>query len=221
VGGLDPDVEAARRYEEWYEAGFGRRADSVERRLLSRHLRHFRGTRSLLEVGSGTGHFADLWADAGLDATGIDMAPDRVAFSRHCRPTFPVIRGDAVALPFRERTFDIVALITTLEFISSPATALEEAARVARRGLLVGVLNSWSPVAWWRRLRVMKSYQCARFFSPRGLQRLTGHLGRRESSLRWSTGLYACSWLDGIDGLPFGAFLVMSVRFEEENERCS
>ena len=214
---LESGMEAACRYEEWYETGFGRRADYVERRLLSRYLSEFGSARSLLEVGSGTGHFADLWAGAGLDATGIDMAPDRLAFSRRHRPTFPVIRGDALTLPFRERSFDIVALITALEFVSSPVAALEEAARVARQGLLIGALNRWSLVAWWRRLRAAQSYRGARFFTSRELQRLVRRLHERKPTLQWRTRLYPFPWLDGIGALPFGAFVMMSVRFREES----
>jgi len=216
MSGPNSDPEAARRYEEWYETGFGRRADAVERRLLGRHLEDFEGARSLLEIGCGTGHFADLWAASELCSTGIDLAPDRLGFSRRTRPSFPVVRGEALRLPFRDRSFDVAALVTALEFMSPPAAAVEEAARVARRGLLIGALNRWSPVAWWRRLRVASSYGGAGFFSPRELKRLAVRLEDRAPLVRWRTGLYPCSCFDGVTGLPFGAFVVMSVRFRTD-----
>jgi len=215
-------VDAALRYEAWYEVGFGRRADAVERRLLSGHLSAFGRGGLLLEIGSGTGHFADLWADAGYRAVGLDLAAERLGFSRQRRPAFSVVRGNALALPFRDDSFDVVAMVTALEFITPPLAALEEAARVARRGLLIGALNRWSPVAWWRRGRPWwqrgrrpSSYAGAGFFSPWGLERLVKRLGKREAAVRWQTGLYPVSWLDGVTALPFGAFVVMSVRFDK------
>ena len=180
-------------------------------------------TGSLLEVGSGTGHFADLWADAGLEAVGVDLAQDRLRFSLQRRPAFSVVRGNALALPFPDDSFDVVALVTALEFIAPPRAALEEAARVARRGLLIGALNRWSPVAWWRRGRAWwqrgrrpSSYEGAGFFSPWGLERLARHVGKSQQAVRWQTGLYPVSWLDGVTMLPLGAFVVMSVRFDKE-----
>jgi len=217
MSGPNSDPEAVRRYEEWYETGFGRRADAVERRLLGRHLEGFGGARSLLEIGCGTGHFADLWAGSGLRSTGIDLAPDHLGFSRRTRPSFPVVRGDALRLPFRDRSFDVAALVTALEFMSPPAAAVEEAARVARRGLLIGALNRWSPVAWWRRFRVASSYGGAGFFSPRELKRLAERLEDRSPAIRWHTGLYPWPWSDEVDALPFGAFVVMSVRFSADD----
>jgi len=216
----DATPEAAGRYEAWYETGFGQRADALERRLLSGHLAEFGPRGSLLDVGSGTGHFADLWAEAGFQAAGVDPAADRLGFSVRCRPGFPVVRGDALALPFRDGSFDVVAMVTALEFITPPLAALEEAARVARRGVLIGALNSWSPVAWWRRVRAWwgrrpSSYQGAGFFSPRDLERLAGRLAGREPAVRWRTGLYPVSWLDGVTALPFGAFVTVSIRFDK------
>jgi len=211
------DLAAARRYESWYETPFGRRADAIERGLLTDRLSEFRGARTLLEVGSGTGHFADLWAEAGLDAVGIDVAIDRLLFSRGGRPAFPVARGNALVLPFGDDSFDIVAMVTALEFIDPPLEALSEAIRVARRGFIVGALNRWSPVAWWRHGRMASSYGGTGFFSPRSLVRLAGRLGLRDPVIRWRTGLYPVSWLDGLTGLPFGAFVVMSVSLDKES----
>ena len=219
----EPGFKAARRYEAWYETGFGQRADAVERRLLSRQLAAFGRTGSLLEIGSGTGHFADLWADAGFEAVGLDLDVGRLSYSRRCRNGFPAICGNALSLPFRDGSFDVVAMVTALEFITPPVAALEEAARVARRGLLIGALNRWSPVAWWRRGRAWwqrgrrpSSYEGAGFFSPRELGRLVRRLREREAVVRWQTSLYPVAWLDAVTALPFGAFVVMSVRFDKE-----
>lgn len=220
----DPGLLAAARYDEWYSRGFGRRADLVGRRLLSDALRAIQPVRSLLEVGSGTGHFADLWQETGLRAVGVDIARDRLRYSRLQRSEFPVVLGDATALPFQDASVDIVVLVTALEFIVPPSRALEEAARVARRGIVIGTLNSWSPVAWWRGLRQFpgrrgrSSYEGAGFFSPLELGKLVRAAVPVNTRIQWRTGLYPVSWLDRVTVLPIGAFTVMTVAFWKEGK---
>lgn len=220
----DLDLLAARKYEAWYTRGFGRRADLIERRLLSEALRSFRQAGSLLEVGSGTGHFADLWHEAGLHAAGVDLARDRLKLSRHRNPAFPVVLGDATSLPFQDNSYDLVALVTALEFIELPLRALEEATRVARSGLLIGTLNRWSPVTCWRRMRQVlrrrrrSSYEGAGFFSPPELEKMVRVVVPETTRVRWCTGLYPVPWLDGVTTLPLGAFIVMTAVLGKEGE---
>ena len=52
-----------------------------------------------------------------------------------------LVRGAGEALPFADRSFDFVTLITSLEFIPDPARAVREALRVARCRVAVAVLN--------------------------------------------------------------------------------
>ena len=59
--------------------------------------------------------------------------------------------GDGHELPFRDLSFDVITIITTLEFVTSPSRVLEEAVRVARRGVLIGALNRTSRLG--RKLR--------------------------------------------------------------------
>jgi ubiquinone/menaquinone biosynthesis C-methylase UbiE len=54
------------------------------------------------------------------------------------------VHSDALALPFWSAAFVLVALITTLEFVSDPIQALGEALRVCWQGLFLGALNRQS-----------------------------------------------------------------------------
>jgi len=211
-----PDLQQVKRYEAWFSSPFGRRADRVEKEILRGLLSDFAECRSLLDVGCGTGHFTDWFADLGLSGVGLDRAPSMLSFARDRRPDIPFLLGDATRLPFGEAAFDVVALVTVLEFLDSPEAALQEAGRVARHGLLLGVLNSLSPVALWRRVRRAASYRRARFFSPGQLERLLHtSLGCRAMNIRWRTGLYPVPWLDRCTALPFGVFVGLSVRFDK------
>jgi len=211
-----PDLQQVKRYEAWFSSPFGQRADRVEKEILRGLLSDFAECRSLLEVGCGTGHFTNWFADLGLSAVGLDRAPSMLTFARDRRPDIPFLLGDATCLPFGEAAFDVAVLVTVLEFLDSPEAALREAGRVARHGLLLGVLNSLSPVALWRRVRRAASYRRARFFSPAQLERLLRiSLGCRAMNICWRTGLYPVPWLDRCTDRPFGAFVGLSVRFDK------
>jgi ubiquinone/menaquinone biosynthesis C-methylase UbiE len=120
-----------------------------------------------------------------------------------------------MALPVPDRCVDVVAMVTVLEFLDDPEQGLREAARVARRALLLGVLNSASPVAWSRRLRRARAYRQARFYSPWRLkQRVRSAIRDREMGVHSNTGLYPVPWLDGLRTLPFGAFIGLRVLFD-------
>jgi ubiquinone/menaquinone biosynthesis C-methylase UbiE len=56
------------------------------------------------------------------------------------------VRGSAVELPFRNRSFDTVALCEVLEHLESPHMALREACRVARKRLVISIPNEYSLV---------------------------------------------------------------------------
>lgn len=210
------DLEQAKRYEAWFSTPFGRRADRVEKEILQGLLADFGKSRSLLEVGCGTGYFTDWFASLGLSVVGLDRLPSMLTVARSQRPALHFALADAAYLPFGDGTFDVVALVTLLEFLDTPEAVLREAERVARYGLILGVLNRLSPVALWRRLRRAAAYRRARFFSPVQLERLLRNsLASRPMTIRWRTGLYPTHWLDRCTTLPFGAFVGLSVRFEE------
>jgi SAM-dependent methyltransferase len=99
--------------------------------------------------------------------------------------------GDALDLPFAGRSFDLVVLVTSLEFVADRALALDEASRVARSGLLLGVLNRWSLTALRYRLSGRGLWRSARFLSPPQWRRLVlSSLKERVQALQWRTTLW-------------------------------
>lgn len=143
---------AAERYEAWYATPRGQRASRAEKQLLARLLDAFPDARSALDVGCGTGHFTGWLAQRGLRTIGLDRAPAMLAALRRRLPDCPLLFADAHALPLRDRAVDLVVLIATLEFLEDPRRALAEAARVARRGVIVVALNRWSVGGLSRRI---------------------------------------------------------------------
>ncbi len=130
-------------YEAWYHtprgAWIARREFALIRRLLP-----LEPGAALLEVGCGSGHFARRFAATGLAVTGLD--PDRAAldYARTLQSGIAWVEGDALALPFADGAFDCCAAITSLCFVADPERALQEMWRVARRGVVLGLLNRHS-----------------------------------------------------------------------------
>lgn len=137
------EATAAERYEAWYQTARGRWIAATEFALMMRILRPDPGS-SLLDVGSGTGQFSRRFAQAGLDVVSLDPAPDMLAVAGRIAPASPCVRGTALALPFRDQTFDCVAAVTSLCFVEPPARALSEMWRVCRRRVVLGLLNRQS-----------------------------------------------------------------------------
>jgi SAM-dependent methyltransferase len=95
-----------------------------------------------LEIGVGTGRFA---VPLGLKI-GVDPASAMADIAR--QRGILVVRAVAEALPFRRASFDLVAMVTVLCFLSEPFLALTEAVRVLQPGgqLLIGMIDRDSPL---------------------------------------------------------------------------
>jgi len=207
---INPTIVAG--YEAWYETS-GRRADGLERALLKRLLAGFSPVHTLLEVGCGTGHFTRWFGEQGLQAMGLDLSPPMLAEAVRLG-NLPYVQGDALALPFPAGAFDLVALITTLEFVPDPVQALSEAIRVARHGLILGVLNRQSLLAWRRKRSGEALWQMARFFRPAELVRLVQQAAAgKRVKIVWRTTLWPL-W-PGELPLPWGGFIGMAVSMVE------
>ena len=202
------DAELVSSYESWYETS-GRRADRLEKALLAHLLACFPQARTLLEVGCGTGHFSRWFGEQGLGVTGLDLSLPMLAEAARLGSP-PGVWGDALALPFRCDAFDLVALITTLEFVIDPFQAVAEALRASRQGLILGVLNFQSLLGRQLRREAGPVWEAARFFEPRELSRLVKRAatGQRVRVV-WQTTLWPL-WPRALP-LPWGGFIGMAV----------
>jgi SAM-dependent methyltransferase len=208
------NVALSSRYEGWY-ASEGRHADILEKDLLGKLLDLFPSAHSILEVGCGTGHFTRWMAERGLDAAGVDISEAMLNEARRLNgpKCFP---GDALALPVADRSFDMTALITTLEFLPDPVRGLSEAVRAARQGVLLGVLNRWSLLTLRYRLSGKAMWRSARFFGPLELTRLVRQAaGPRVETITWRTTLWPIPGVRDLS-LPWGGFIGVAVRLRQE-----
>jgi ubiquinone/menaquinone biosynthesis C-methylase UbiE len=203
--------EIARRYESWYGTPRGQRYDALEKGLLADLMGPARGRR-LLEIGCGTGHFTRWFRDLGWLAWGLDVEQGMLTWARErSADGITYCRADAERLPFADRSFDVCALITTLESTVHPEQALREALRVSRQTVLLGVLNAVSFLALWRRVRAIARptiFSRTRFWAAPVLRALVRRVARQAGlkvSLRPAPG-------DGLfSRLPLGAFYALAV----------
>ena len=93
--------------------------------------------RTVLDVGTGTGLFAEAFSKAGTDVTGVDVSADLLAAAREHVPPATFMEGAAERLPFEDGSFDLVFLGHVLHETDNPSRALEEARRVARVRVVV------------------------------------------------------------------------------------
>jgi ubiquinone/menaquinone biosynthesis C-methylase UbiE len=172
----------AEGYEAWYHTPKGRFVDVLEKGVIAGLCRIRPGER-VLEIGCGTGHFSAYFKELGAEVVGLDTSFEmlRVAKDRHSGLEIDFSRGDAYRLPFSDDSFDLVAMITTLEFISSPRQALEEAFRVSKGRVFLGILNRNSLLALKRKRSGKKLWQEAHFYNLREVIDLLG----KDKKIKW------------------------------------
>jgi len=206
------DEKIAVHYEDWYKTS-GKKADVQEKALLESLLCHFPDAKTILEVGCGTGHFTRWFRTLGYAAFGLDRSRNML---RQAVNAYPVSchQGDALALPFASQTFDIVALITTLEFISEPTQALSEALRITQRGILLGVINQHSWLGWRYRLKGGPIWKSAELYSPARLKRLLSMVIAQEYEVAVKTTL--CPFTSGVSKLPWGGFIGLAAKLVDK-----
>lgn len=101
---------------------------------------------SVVDVGTGRGDIAVAFARAGWRATAVDRHPDVLAIAARIARSVPrleVVAGDARALPFDDRSFDVAHASLLLHHLDpdEAVASLRELARVARRGVVLNDLR--------------------------------------------------------------------------------
>lgn len=162
------DLKAARQYDSWYRNQKNRFIAELEDQLLCRLLAPVRGER-VLDIGCGTGRHMKMLFENGLNVTGLDASPHMLDIAkRKLGARAALHQGFAEDLPFEDNTFNVATLITTLEFVEDPRAAIEEACRVTKDRIFLGVLNRYAIRGIERRIKgVLREslYNRARFFS--------------------------------------------------------
>lgn len=185
--GLIFDTNIARAYDSWYRSRPGRAFDRSLEPLFASLLDPIPGER-VLDIGCGSGNHLLILNRLGLDVNGVDASNLMVyraknRLGRRCS----IKLGKAEDLPFDDNEVDYAVLIHTLEFLDDPLPALREAGRVAKKKILVGIMNPLSYDGIVRRIQGYLGdplFRHARFF----------HLWDMKSFLKAAYGPVPLSW---------------------------
>ena len=101
---------------------------------------------TLLDVGTGTGRMAELFAPRAARVTAFDKSPEMLRSARARLQHLPtgavdLVQGDFTALPFAAESFDTVLFHQVLHYALEPGVVLAEAARVARSGATLAIVD--------------------------------------------------------------------------------
>ncbi len=183
------DFNDAREYEKWLQSRNRRYAAELESRLMMDMLKPMPG-ETLLDIGCGTGASLQPFLDFGLQVTGIDPSPYMLDIAiENVRNKVDFYRGFAEDLPFDDNSFNYATLITSLEFVEEPRHSLEEACRVAKDKVFIGVLNRYALKGFERRVRGMFTptiFNRARFFSVWEIKQMLAEL-LSKAPMSWRT----------------------------------
>jgi ubiquinone/menaquinone biosynthesis C-methylase UbiE len=138
------DFDSFPLYEKFLQDPTVRSLDEFVEEIVLSELTPQRNDK-VLDIGCGTGNSLLLLNKLGLDLTGIDASPYMIEIAtRRLGNKCELIEGPAEDLPFSDNEFDFALLINTLEFLDDPVAALKEAGRVARKKVLICIVNSLS-----------------------------------------------------------------------------
>lgn len=99
-------------------------------------LNRFSGSKTIINIGCGSGKWSLPFIDSGFEVTNFDISEFALKISRErCGDENAAnIRGDANSLPFKSDTFDIVMSFGLLEHFKEISRPIEEMVRVLKPG---------------------------------------------------------------------------------------
>ncbi len=195
-------------YDRWFDEH-----DQIYRCELEALRRVLPPFRKGLEVGVGTGRFA---APLGIQV-GVEPSAQMAAVAK--KRGIEVVPGVAEALPFADKSFDLVLMVTTICFVDDIDKSFEEAKRVlADDGhLIIAFVDRDSPLGKFYEAHKAKSrfYKEATFYSKKDIFKLLkshGFVLKRCNEALFGESLEAlrCKIHDGCK--KGGAFLSLVAR---------
>jgi ubiquinone/menaquinone biosynthesis C-methylase UbiE len=212
--------QIVKEYEAYYQTKY-KRADVLEKRLLKKLLEQFNDIERLLEVGCGTGHFTRWMDSLGLECYGLDMSSLMLKEAKKLWIDGRLLKGESSHLPFRSKSFDVVMYVTSLEYMPYVTAVFTEAMRIARKGIIIGLMNKWSPPTIRRIIQVRMGrnpyYRNANFYSISDMKRILGKtLPKGYDIVYWNTTVFPRVFGSMVSSLfPFGSFLGIAVKLED------
>ncbi len=179
---------------------------------------------SVLDIGCGSGRSLIPFLGKNISLTGIDPSPYMLDIARkNLKNSADLHRGFAEDLPFDDNSFNHTYMITSLEFTKNPIRALEEACRVTKDQLFLGLLNKYSVTSLKRIAKGVFTetvYNRARFFGILEIKQIVNNM-LGDVPVSWKTLSYTpgrgqedisvSERFPFLYKYPFGAFLMVAI----------
>ena len=102
-------------------------------------LLHIGSDSAVLDMGCGTGNYADALQQVAKSVIGIDSSTGMIEQARAKFPELALICGDVTSLPFGSEAFDGAFTIQVLHHVEERELFLTEAYRVIRKGACLAI----------------------------------------------------------------------------------
>ncbi len=104
-------------------------------RLLNAMKEALTGCKIILDIGIGTGRFAEYFSYSGFNIIGVDVSLPMIRQAQE-KGVRDLIQADAHYLPFRDQSFDGSIMIHLLHLVHDWGQVIHEAGRVTRKVLV-------------------------------------------------------------------------------------
>jgi ubiquinone/menaquinone biosynthesis C-methylase UbiE len=106
-------------------------------RVVNLSLENLEDARTVLDIGVGSGVFAEAFTAKGLQVHGVDVNPEMVSTASAFVPSGIFSEGSAEKLPYENATFDLSFMGLLLHETDNALVSLREAYRVTKKRLSV------------------------------------------------------------------------------------
>jgi ubiquinone/menaquinone biosynthesis C-methylase UbiE len=93
--------------------------------------------KSMIDIGMGSGVFAEAFGAKGLRISGVDVNPEMLPAALAFVPSATFKEGTAEKLPFADAAFDLAFMGLLLHETDNTLAALKEACRVVQKRLVI------------------------------------------------------------------------------------
>jgi SAM-dependent methyltransferase len=94
-------------------------------------------SKTMLDLGTGTGLFAEAFAKAGWKVSGVDVNRHMLVAARRALSQADLLVASVEALPYADNSFDLVFLGLVLHETAVPLAALREAGRITKKKVCI------------------------------------------------------------------------------------
>ncbi|MBC8183072.1 class I SAM-dependent methyltransferase [candidate division KSB1 bacterium] len=108
--------------------------------------------KSVLDLGVGTGNVLE-YLNGAKSIIGLDFTYSMLLEARESYPNLPFIQADALSIPVKTKSMDMITAVGLIEYIKDIIPFFEETCRILKNGGCL--VLTFSPANFWTRMRLL------------------------------------------------------------------